>query len=55
MLEGGEKGVQFGEVRALCGLLALDGFDDGGEVLSNSSSPTMLFPLSKPATKSLIE
>ena len=33
MLEGGEEGVQFGEVGALRGLLALDGFDDGGEFL----------------------
>ena len=33
MLEGGEEGVQLGEVGALCGLLALDGFDDGGEFL----------------------
>lgn len=33
VLEGGEEGVQFGEVRALRGLLALDGFDDGGEFL----------------------
>jgi len=33
VLEGGEEGVQFGEVGALRGLLALDGFDDGGEFL----------------------
>ena len=33
MLEGGEEGVQLGEVGALGGLLALDGFDDGGEFL----------------------
>ena len=33
MLEGGEEGVQFGEVGALRGLLALDGFDDGREFL----------------------
>jgi hypothetical protein len=34
VLEGGEEGVQFGEVDALRGLLALNGFDDGGEILS---------------------
>ena len=33
VLEGGEEGVQFGEVGTLRGLLALDGFDDGGEFL----------------------
>ena len=33
VLEGGEEGVQFGEMGALRGLLALDGFDDGGEFL----------------------
>jgi hypothetical protein len=33
VLEGGEEGVQCGEVGALHGLLALDGFDDGGEFL----------------------
>jgi hypothetical protein len=33
VLEGGEEGVQFGKVGALRGLLALDGFDDGGEFL----------------------
>jgi len=33
VLEGGEEGVQFGEVGALRGFLALDGFDDGGEFL----------------------
>ena len=33
MLEGGEEGVQFGEVGTLSGLLALDGFDDDGEFL----------------------
>ncbi len=33
VLEGGEEGVQLGEVGALRGLLALDGFDDGGEFL----------------------
>ena len=33
VLEGGEEGVQFGEVGALRGLLALNGFDDGGEFL----------------------
>ena len=33
VLEGGEEGVQFGEVGALRGLLALDGFDDGGEAV----------------------
>jgi len=33
VLEGGEEGVQFGEVGARRGLLALDGFDDGGEFL----------------------
>lgn len=33
MLEGGEEGVQLGEVGALFFLLALDGFDDGGEFL----------------------
>jgi hypothetical protein len=33
VLEGGEEGVQFGEVGALRGLLPLDGFDDGGEFL----------------------
>jgi len=31
VLEGGEEGVQLGEVGALRGLLALDGFDDGRE------------------------
>ncbi len=31
VLKDGEEGVQFGEVGALRGLLALDGFDDGGE------------------------
>lgn len=33
VLEGGEEGVQFGEVGALRGLLALDGCDDGGKFL----------------------
>ena len=33
MLESGEEGVQFGEVAALRGLLALDGSNDGGEFL----------------------
>lgn len=33
VLEGGEEGVQLGEVGALRGLLALDGFDDGGKFL----------------------
>ena len=31
VLEGGEEGVQFGEVGALPGLLPLHGFHDGGE------------------------
>jgi len=33
VLEGGEERVQFGEVAALRGFLALDGLDDGGEFL----------------------
>ena len=33
VLEGGEEGVQLSEVGALGGLLVLDGFDDGGELL----------------------
>jgi hypothetical protein len=32
-LQGGEEGVEFVEVRALAGLLLLDGFDDGGEAV----------------------
>ena len=31
VLEGGEEGVQFGEVGTLPGLLPLHGFHDGGE------------------------
>lgn len=33
VLEGGEEGVQLGEVGAESGLLALDGFDNAGEAL----------------------
>lgn len=33
VLEGGEEGVQFREVGALRGLLALYGCDNGGELL----------------------
>ena len=33
-LQGGEEGVEFGEVGALAGLLAFDGFGDGGETPS---------------------
>ena len=32
-LQGGEKGVEFGQVGALAGLLAFDGFGDGGETI----------------------
>ena len=32
-LQGGEKGVEFGEVGALAGFLLLNGFDDGGEAV----------------------
>ena len=32
-LEGGEERVEFFQVRALAGLLLLDGFDDGGEAV----------------------
>ena len=32
-LQGGEEGVEFGEVGALAGLLAFDGFGNGGEVV----------------------
>ena len=32
-LQGGEEGVQFGQVRALTGLLLFDGRDDGGEAV----------------------
>jgi hypothetical protein len=32
-LQGGEERVEFFEVRALAGLLLLDGFDDGGEAV----------------------
>ena len=32
-LQGGEEGVEFGEVGALAGLLVFDGFDDGGEAV----------------------
>ena len=31
MLEGGEEGVDFGQVRALAGHLLFDRFDDGSE------------------------
>ena len=30
-LQGGEEGVEFGQVGALAGLLAFDGLGDGGE------------------------
>ena len=30
-LQGGEEGVEFGEVGALAGFLVFDGFDDGRE------------------------
>ena len=33
MLEGGEEGVEAGEVLAVSGLLAIDGFDGGGKLL----------------------
>ena len=44
MLQGREEGVQLGEVGALRGLLALDGFDDGGEFLleGEGGSPTLI-------------
>ena len=32
-LEGGEEGVELGQVGALEGFLLLDGFDDGGEAV----------------------
>jgi hypothetical protein len=32
-LQGGEEGVEFGEVGSLAGLLVFDGFDDGGEAV----------------------
>ena len=32
-LQGGEEGVEFGEVGALAGFLSFDGLDDGGEVV----------------------
>ena len=32
-LQGGEEGVEFGEVGALAGFLLFDGFDDGGEAV----------------------
>ena len=32
-LQGGEEGVEFGEVGSLAGLLVFDGFDDGGEAM----------------------
>ena len=32
-LQGGEEGVEFSQVGALAGLLLLDGFDNGGEVV----------------------
>ena len=32
-LQGGEEGVEFGEVGALAGSVFLDGFDDGGEAV----------------------
>ena len=47
MLEGGEEGVQFGEVGALGGLLALDGFDDGGEFLLEGKRGANYFELLK--------
>ncbi len=47
VLEGGEEGVQFGEVGALRGLLALDGFDDGGEFLLEGKRGAHHFDLLK--------
>jgi hypothetical protein len=32
-LEGGEEGVEFGEVGAEAGFLGFDGLDDGGEAV----------------------
>ena len=32
-LQGGEEGVEFGQVGALGGLMLFDGFGDGGEVM----------------------
>ena len=32
-LQGGEQGVQFGQVGAHSGFLPLDGFEDGGEAV----------------------
>lgn len=31
LLQGGEEGVEFGEVGALCCILLLDGLGDGGK------------------------
>ena len=32
-MQGGEEGVEFGQVGALAGFLLLDGLDDGGEAV----------------------
>ena len=32
-LQGGEEGVEFGEMSSLTGPLLFDGFDDGGEAV----------------------
>ena len=37
-LQGGEEGVEFGQVGALAGFLLLDGLDDCGEARSGATS-----------------